>query len=70
LVVVTDSVEVPPARMLVGLASSVTVGGLITAVTVTAAVAVTVPPAPVAVAVYVVVAVGLTACVPPVALRV
>jgi hypothetical protein len=59
----------PPPAIAVGLAEIVTVGGGF-AVTVTDAVAVTDPPAPVAVAVYVVVAVGLTACVPPVAGRV
>jgi hypothetical protein len=68
LVAATVNVEEPPEVIDVGLAAIVIVGaGLVTALTVTVAVEVTVPPAPVAVAVYVVVALGLTACVPPVA---
>jgi hypothetical protein len=63
----TVSVEDPPEAIEDGLAEMLTVGA---DAMVTVAVAVALPPVPVAVAVYVVDAVvGLTDCVPPVALR-
>ena len=63
----TVSVEDPPEAIEDGLAEMLTVGA---DAMVTVAVAVALPPVPVAVAVYVVdAAVGLTDCVPPVALR-
>ena len=67
MVAVTVSVDGPPEATVVGLAMMPTVGA---AATVTTAAAVVLPPVPVAVAVYVVVEVGLTTCVPPVAVRV
>jgi hypothetical protein len=68
-VAVTLNVEELPVTMEDGFAVINTVGvGL--AVTVTVAVAVVIPPGPVAVAVYVVVAAGVTACVPPLAIKV
>jgi hypothetical protein len=75
LVAVTVKVDEPPAMIVIGLATRVTVadgvvGGVMAMATVTVAVAVALPPAPDAVAVYVVVPVGVTACVPPVAARV
>ena len=66
-VAATVSVEDPPEAIEDGFAEMLTVGA---EAMVTVAIAVALPPVPVAVAVYVVdAAVGLTDCVPPVALR-
>jgi hypothetical protein len=56
-----------PAVIVTGFAAMVTVGAPAAATTVTDVADEAFPPVPVAVAVYVVVAVGLTACVPPLA---
>jgi hypothetical protein len=66
---VTVRVEELPSVIESGFAVIVTVGGGLS-VTVTVALAVTLPEGPDAVAVYVVVFAGLTACVPPLGVRV
>jgi hypothetical protein len=72
LVATIVRVEALPTVIVLGFATTVTVGGVVggaVTVTVAFAVAAVVPAAPFAVAVYVVVAAGLTTCVPPVAAR-
>jgi hypothetical protein len=66
---VTVNVDELPVTIDVGFAVIVTVGDGF-GVTVTVAASLVVPPGPVAVAVYVVVTVGVTACDPPVPVRV
>jgi hypothetical protein len=66
---VTVKADEFPETIDVGLAMMLTVGAGLE-FTVTVALAEVFPPGPVAAAVYVVVAVGLTACVPPLACKV